>query len=131
MSLAVVLFFAIGTFCEVYLLTVVSGHISIINTLSLIMFTFLVGNIIGRSWGIEYFEKMQWHLRSRSIPGDEVLNGSVMALSGMFLVTPGVITDLIGVLILLPMTSGIFKGITESLVKRKIASGELYYFFKD
>ena len=50
MSLAVVLFFAIGTFCEVYLLTVVSGHISIINTLSLIMFTFLVGNIIVRSW---------------------------------------------------------------------------------
>ena len=33
MSLAVVLFFAMGTFCEVYLLTVVSGHISIINTL--------------------------------------------------------------------------------------------------
>ena len=131
MSLAVVLFFAIGTFCEVYLLTVVSGHISIINTLSLIMFTFLVGNIIGRSWGKEYFEKMQWHLRSRSIPGDEVLNGSVMALSGMSLVTPGVITDLIGVLILLPMTRGIFKDITERLVKRKIANGELYYFFKD
>ena len=131
MSLAVVLFFAIGTFCEVYLLTVVSGHISIINTLSLIMFTFLVGNIIGRSWGKEYFEKMQWHLRSRSIPGDEVLNGSVMALSGMFLVTPGVITDLIGVLILLPMTRGIFKDIAESLAKRKIANGELYYFFKD
>ena len=99
MSLAVVLFFAIGTLCEVYLLTIVSGYISIINTLSLIMFTFLVGNIIGRSWGKEYFEKMQWHLRSRSVPGDEVLNGSVMALSGMFLVTPGVITDLIGVLI--------------------------------
>jgi UPF0716 protein FxsA len=131
MSLAVVSFFAIGTFCEVYLLTVVSGHISIINTLSLIMFTFLVGNIIGRSWGKEYFEKMQWHLRSRSLPGDEVLNGSVMALSGMFLVTPGVITDLMGVLILLPMTRGIFKDITESLVKRKIANGELYYFFKD
>ena len=59
MSLAVVLFFAIGTFCEVYLLTVVSGHISIINTLSLIMFTFLVGNIIGRSWGKEYFERSE------------------------------------------------------------------------
>ena len=131
MSLAVVLFFAVGTFFEVYLLTVVSGHISIINTLSLIMFTFLVGNIIGRSWGKEYFEKMQWHLRSRSIPGDEVLNGSVMALSGMFLVTPGVITDSLGILILFPMTRGIFKNITESLVKKKITNGELYYFFKN
>ena len=131
MSLAVVLFFAVGTFVEIYLLTVVSSYISIINTLSLIMFTFLVGNIIGRSWGKEYFDKMQWHLRSRSVPGDDVLNGSVMALSGMFLITPGVITDLIGVLIILPLTRGIFKNITESLVKKKITRGELYYFFKD
>ena len=131
MPLAVILFFAVGTFVEIYLLTVVSVYISIMNTLSLIMFTFLVGNIIGRSWGKEYFEKMQWHLRSRSVPGDDVLNGSVMALSGMFLITPGVITDLIGVLIILPLTRGIFKNITESLVKKKITRGELYYFFKD
>jgi UPF0716 protein FxsA len=131
MSLVVILFFAIGTLSELYLLTIVSGYISIINTLSLIMFTFLVGNIIGRSWGKEYFEKMQWHLKSRTIPGDEVLNGSVMALSGMFLVTPGVITDFLGILILFPMTRGIFMSITENLVKKKITNSDLYYFFKD
>ena len=93
MSLGVILFFAVGTFAEMYLLTIVSTSISVINTLSLIMFTFLIGNIINRSWGKEYFDKMQWHLRSRSIPGDDVLNGSVMALSGMMLITPGVITS--------------------------------------
>jgi UPF0716 protein FxsA len=131
MSLVVILFFSIGTLSELYLLTIVSGYISIINTLSLIMFTFLVGNIIGRSWGKEYFEKMQWHLKSRTIPGDEVLNGSVMALSGMFLVTPGVITDFLGILILFPMTRGIFMSITENLVKKKITNSDLYYFFKD
>lgn len=131
MSLAVVLVFAFGTFTEIYFLKVVSEYISILNTLSLIMFTFLIGNIIGRSWGKEFFEKMQWHLRSQSMPGDEVLNGSVMALSGMMLVTPGVITDLIGVLILFPVTRGIFKNIAERMVRKKIARGELYYFFRD
>ncbi|MGY8766576.1 MAG: FxsA family protein [Nitrospinaceae bacterium] len=131
MSLGVVLFFAIGTFAEMYLLTIVSASISVINTLSLIMFTFLIGNIINRSWGKEYFDKMQWHLRSRSVPGDDVLNGSVLALSGMFLITPGVITDIIGILIVLPFTRFIFKDITESIVKKKISNGELHYFFKD
>ena len=131
MSLGVVLFFAIGTFVEMYLLTIVSASISVINTLSLIMFTFLIGNIINRSWGKEYFDKMQWHLRSRSVPGDDVLNGSVLALSGMFLITPGVITDIIGILIVLPFTRFIFKDITESIVKKKISNGELHYFFKD
>ena len=74
---------------------------------------------------------MQWHLRSRSMPGDDVLNGSVMALSGMMLITPGVVTDFIGVLILFPMTRGIFKDIAENMVRKKISRGELYYFFKD
>lgn len=131
MSLPVVSFFAVGTFIEIYFLKVVSGYISIINTLSLIMFTFLVGNIIGRSWGKEFFEKMQWHLRSRSMPSDDVLDGSVMALSGMMLITPGVVTDLIGVLILFPITRGIFKGFAENMVRKKIARGELFYFFRD
>ena len=131
MSLGVVLFFAIGTFAEMYLLTIVSANISVINTLSLIMFTFLIGNIINRSWGKEYFDKMQWHLRSRSVPGDDVLNGSVLALSGMFLITPGVITDIIGTLIVPPFTRFIFKDITESIVKKKISNGDLHYFFKD
>ena len=131
MSLPVVTFFALGTFVEIYFLKVVSEYISILNTLSLIMFTFLVGNIIGRSWGKEFFEKMQWHLRSRSMPGDDVLNGSVMALSGMMLVTPGVVTDLIGVLILFPLTRGVFKGFAENMVRKKISRGDLYYFFKD
>ena len=131
MSLGVILFFAVGTFAEMYLLTIVSASISVINTLSLIMFTFLIGNIINRSWGKEYFDKMQWHLRSRSVPGDDILNGSVLALSGMFLITPGVITDVVGILIVLPFTRFIFKDITESIVKKKISNGELHYFFKD
>ena len=131
MSLGVILFFAVGTFAEMYLLTIVSTSISVINTLSLIMFTFLIGNIINRSWGKEYFDKMQWHLRSRSVPGDDILNGSVLALSGMFLITPGVITDVVGILIVLPFTRFIFKDITESIVKKKISKGELHYFFKD
>ena len=78
MSLAVVLFFAIGTLGEVYLLTVVSGYISIINTLSLIMFTFLVGNIIGRSWGKEYFEKILKYShgkRSAKLPRQDIRKG--------------------------------------------------------
>ena len=131
MSLGVILFFAVGTFVEMYLLTIVSASISVINTLSLIMFTFLIGNVINRSWGKEYFDKMQWHLRSRSVPGDDILNGSVLALSGMFLITPGVITDAVGILIVLPFTRFIFKDITESIVKKKISNGELHYFFKD
>jgi len=131
MSLAVVVVFAVGTFVEMYLLTVLSGYISIMNTISFVMFTFLIGIIIGRSWGKKDFDKMQWHLRSRSIPDRDALNGSVLAVSSMMLITPGVVTDLIGFLMLIPITRDIFKNIAANMARKRIASGDAYYFFKD
>ena len=52
-------------------------------------------------------------------------------LSGMFLITPGVITDVVGILIVLPFTRFIFKDITESIVKKKISNGELITYIQN
>ncbi len=127
----ITLCFALGTALELYGLKVVSTQISVVNTLNLIMLTFLVGVVVGRSWGKHYFEKMQWHLKSRTLPNDEVLNGTVMTIASMLLITPGVITDVLGLFILIPITRGIFKEITLDLVKKKISRGELFFFFRN
>ena len=96
MTPVITLFFALGTALELFGLKVVSTQISVVNTLNLIMLTFLVGVVVGRSWGKHFFEKMQWHLKSRTLPNDEVLNGTVMTIASMLLITPGVITDVLG-----------------------------------
>ena len=131
MSLFVVLCFAVGTAVEMYLLGWLSGVISTINTFSFSMFTFLIGIVVGRSWGREFFDKMQWHLKSRTIPNDEVLNGAVMALASMMLITPGIVTDTVGFLILFPKTRWIFKKLATNYVQKRINTGEQYYFFKN
>ncbi len=131
MNLTISLFFALGTALELFGLKVVSDAISIVNTLNLIMLSFLIGVVVGRSWGKHYFEKMQWHLKSRTLPNDEVLNGTVMTIASMLLITPGVVTDFLGLLILIPFTRGIFKEITLDLVKKKISRGELFFFFRN
>ncbi len=131
MSLLVILCFAVGTGIEIYLLGWLAGVISTINTFSFAMFTFLIGIIVGRSWGREYFDKMQWHLKSRTIPNEEVLNGAVMALASMLLITPGIVTDTLGVIILFTKTRWIFKNLAANYVQKRINTGDLYYFFKD
>jgi len=130
-SLYVALFFAVGTVVEIYGLSWVSDHISILNTINLIMLTFLVGVVVGRSWGKEVFEKMQWHLKSRTLPDKDVLNGAVMAVASILLITPGIVTDTLGLLILIPVFRGVFKDIALSLVKKRISMGEPYFFFKN
>ena len=131
MSLPVTAFFALGTGVELYGLKFVSDSISILNTVSLVMLTFLIGIVISQSYGKEVFEKMQRHLKSREAPGDEALNGAVMGVAGMLLITPGAVTDIIGFLIMIPITRGIFKQIALNLSKKRIESGQPYFFFKD
>jgi len=131
MFLPVTAFFAIGTGVELYGLKLVSQYISIINTVSLIMFSFLVGIVVSRSYGNECFERIQRSLKSRESPSDEVLNGAVMSLCSMLLITPGVVTDTIGLLIMIPATRGIFKGIALNLTRKRIQTGQQYFFFPD
>ena len=131
MLLPVTAFFAIGTGIELYGLKWTSESLSIINTVSLIMLTFLIGIVVSRSYGNECFERIQRSLKSREAPADEVLNDAVMSLSSMLLITPGIVTDTIALLIMLPATRDLFKGMALKLTMKRIQSGQSYFFFKD
>jgi UPF0716 protein FxsA len=123
-------FFAIGTGIELYGLKWTSESLSIINTVSLIMLTFLIGIVVSRSYGNECFERIQRSLKSREAPTDDVLNGAVMSLCSMLLITPGVVTDIIALLIMIPATRGLFKVMALNLTEKRIQSGQTYFFFK-
>ena len=131
MLLPVAAFFAVGTGIELYGLKWVSDSISIINTISWVMFSFLIRIIVSRSYGNECFERIQRSLKSREAPPEDVLNGAVMSLCSMLLITPGVVTDTIGLLIMIPVTRGMFKDMALSLTRKRIQSGQGYFFFKD
>ncbi len=120
-----------GSAVELFGLLQVSSSISTLNTVSITMLSFLVGVVVARSYGKEFLEKIQWHLKSRTKPSEEVLNGVVMVCASYMLITPGPITDILGLFILIPVTRDLFKGLTLSWVNRKIANGEMYFFFKD
>ena len=131
MFFQVTAFFAIGTGIELFGLKWVSDSISIVNTISLIMFSFLVGIVVSRSYGNECFERLQRSLKSGEVPDDDVLNGAVMSLCSMLLITPGVVTDTIGLLIMIPATRGIFKDMVLNLTRKRIQAGQQYFFFRD
>lgn len=123
--------FTLGAMAEIYSLRLFSDYIGILNTISFLMFVFLSGIFLGRSFGEEYFEKLQWHLRSRTLPADDVVNGALMAVASMMLITPGIITDVVAMLICIPFSRKLFKKSVVSLVQARIAEGRPYFFFKD
>tara|TARA_B100000676_G_C17369131_1_gene479654 strand:- start:131 stop:523 length:393 start_codon:yes stop_codon:yes gene_type:complete len=129
--LSVAAFFALGTGIELYGLKWASESISIMNTISWIMFSFLVGIVVSRSYGDECFQRIQRALKSREAPADDVLNGAVMSLCSMLLITPGLVTDTIGLLIMIPATRGFFKNLALAFTHKRIQAGQQYFFFKD
>ena len=131
MSLYVVLIFAVGSVIELYSLIWMSSIIGFLNVVNIIMFTFLIGVVVGRAYGTTWFNKMQWHLKSGTLPNDEILNGAVMNIASMALMTPGIVSDTIAFFALIPPIRGLFKDMALKLTQKKISSGQVFFFFKD
>ncbi len=131
MTASIVLIFLIASVIELYSLMWLASLISIMNTISLVMFTMLLGVIIGRGYGPESFDKMQWSLRAGTLPADEVVTGAVMNIGSRFLLTPGVVTDVLGLIITFPKTRFIAKYVALKIFKSKLSRGENWFFFKD
>ena len=122
---------AVGTVVEILSLTWLGTQISVLNTISFTMLTLLLGVINGRSYGEEWYEKIQWHLKSGTAPSDDVVNGTVMNVGSKLLLTPGLVTDVLGFLIIIPQTRSIFKKIALKFFKSKMSRREQWFFFKD
>ena len=120
----------VTTVVEIFSLTWLGSQISVLNTISLTMFTLLLGVINGRSYGEEWYEKMQWHLKSGTLPSDDVVNGAVMNVGSKLLLMPGLVTDVLGFLIILPQTRFIANKFALSLFKKKLSRREQWFFFQ-
>lgn len=130
--ITILLFFAVGTLVEMLgLVWISSSFIGSLNMISITMFSFLIGIVVGRAYGNVWFDKIQWHLKSGTLPEDEIVDGCVMNLASMMLLTPGIFSDFIGFIIITPVTRGPFKALVLWMMKKKIARGEPWFFFKD
>ncbi|HSH44835.1 MAG TPA: FxsA family protein [Longimicrobiales bacterium] len=67
---------------------------------------------------------IQAELRAGSMPGGALLDGLLVLLGGILLLTPGILTDLTGFLLLVPTTRGLFRGWLRKRLDRAIRTGQ-------
>jgi UPF0716 protein FxsA len=87
---------------EIYLLIKVGGLIGAIPTISLVVFTAVLGSLIIRFQGFSVLHRVRITLANGDVPAIELLEGVVLLLAGAMLLTPGFFTDTIGFLCLIP-----------------------------
>ena len=103
------LLFAFVPVAEIYVLVSVGGAIGAFPTIALVILTALAGAHLARLQGMSIMLRIRENLDQGFMPAEELLDGLLVFLAGMVLLAPGFLTDICGLLILLPGTRGIFK----------------------
>ncbi|QXO17575.1 MULTISPECIES: FxsA family protein [Vibrio] len=87
---------------EIGLFIQVGGMLGLWPTLALVLITAFVGASLVRSQGLSTLLTVQQRMQRGEIPAQQIVEGVMLAVAGVLLLTPGFMTDTMGMLILLP-----------------------------
>ncbi len=85
------------------------------NTILLVIGTGIVGAYLAKLYGLTIWYQIQQDLQKGQMPTDKLMDGLLVLVGGIVLLTPGLLTDILGLALLFPLTRTIFK---QWLIKR-------------
>ena len=116
---AVILFIIGIPLVEIYLLIKVGGIIGAFNTIFLIFFTAIMGVYFARLEGLNAIRSGFSQLVKNELPIYEIISGAALAFAALLLIIPGFLTDLVGFLLIVPVTRKFFIRPISSKFNRK------------
>lgn len=109
MLLKLFLAFTLIPFLEIYLLIKIGSYIGAFNTVMVVILTGFLGALLARYQGLQAILRVRESLNRGQIPASEMLDALLIFLAGVVLITPGFLTDIAGLIILIPRTRSLFK----------------------
>ena len=97
----------------------VGGIIGAFNTIFLIFFTAITGVYCAKLAGLSTLRSGLNQLVKNEVPIYEIISGAAIAFAALLLIIPGFLTDVIGFLLIIPITRKIFIKIISSKFKKK------------
>lgn len=119
------LFITITSLLELFLLVKLAQLTSFGVTLLVVLVTAGIGAWLLRREGARTIVRVQTELSAGRVPGDALVDGLAIGIAGAFLVTPGVLSDAAGILLLLPPVRTVIKAIVLVRFSRWAQSGNL------
>lgn len=103
-----------------------SGHlIGVWFTLVLVVIAGAVGVWLAKRQGLDIWRKAQEQMSYGSVPGNEIIDGMCILIGGVFLVIPGLISDFIAMIFLLPFTRKWLKPFVMNLIMNRMNRGKV------
>ena len=93
---------------EIYLLIKIGSQIGAVTTILLIFATAIVGVYYAKYEGLNTLKSGFFQLSKNEVPTYEVMSGTTIAFAALLLIIPGFVTDIIGFLLIFPITRKVF-----------------------
>ena len=117
---AVILFIIGIPAIEIYLMIKVGDVIGALNTILLIFFTAITGIYFAKLAGLSTLRSGLGQIVKNEIPIYEIISGAALAFAALLLILPGFLTDIVGFLLIIPVTRKFFiKSISSKFEKKK------------
>jgi UPF0716 protein FxsA len=103
--------FIVVPIAELYVIIQVGEAIGLWPTLALLLADALLGSFLLKHQGRGAWRRFNEALAQRRFPGKEVVDGLLIVVGGTLLLAPGFLTDIVGLLLLIPPTRAIVRGL--------------------
>src|SRR5918999_2813474 len=121
MPLLLLALFLLLPIAELYVIIQVGQAIGLLPTLAILVLDGFVGAALARSQGRAAWERFNRALTEGRVPARETADGAMIILGGALLLTPGFITDVVGLALLFPPTRALIRGGIGRLARRRVS----------
>ncbi|MFC1703910.1 FxsA family protein [Candidatus Omnitrophota bacterium] len=120
-----ILLFTVVPVVELFLLIQVGQYIGAFSTVAIVIITGVTGAYLAKLQGLITLYRIQEEINQGRMPADRMVDGVIILCSGILLLTPGFLTDLIGFMGLIPATRDLFKRWLQRKLQDMVRNGEV------
>jgi UPF0716 protein FxsA len=122
------LIFVVTPLVELAILVYLGTLIGALNTILIVVITGLLGAFLARRQGLATFSRIRTSIEQGVLPSGDLFQAVLILIGGLLLLTPGLITDLVGFALLIPLTRNVVTRWFRNFIQRKIERKETLYW---
>jgi UPF0716 protein FxsA len=119
MFLRLLLLFTIVPLAELYLLVKLGSVVGVAPTVALVIFTGVLGAWLARVQGMSVVQRLAADLGEGRLPTDALIDGLLILVAGAVLLTPGLLTDAMGFVLLIPQGRAVVRKVVAARFARR------------
>jgi UPF0716 protein FxsA len=114
------LLFSIVPFIELFLLLTVGREIGVVPTVGMIILTAVIGAALAKREGLRVYTEWQRAISEMRVPEEGITSGLLVLVGGALLIAPGVLTDVVGILLMIAPIRRVLARFIEGRVRKHL-----------